>query len=210
MVFKKFSRKPIIIFNKFQDVLYDPVFLRGAFYCLSVALLMTIFELVLYTVIIIPLEYNAVVKSLASPDNYPYNENIANPNTIKFLKAIDSISLTMKDRENGLLEKINFDCILFVVLMCTVICIILYMIYERLYIVTIYSKHGTDLKPSIISAIMTVIMLGLSQINMYYYGEKFQALGMNPYANTRERNPPGVNGSEEIEVYIYNTLKHSI
>ena len=169
-----------------RTLISDPVFLRGLFYITLVAIVITIFELVFFITFIGPKEtssihnyFNNFIKNVESSKNHIGDAN----------NGLNNYIDVFIDREKILDDKINNDAVSFIILEVIILCIVLYMIYNKLYRVTSTSIHGHDLGPVIITSVITVSILALFQINMYLFGKDYS------YA-----------GSDEIENLIYEQL----
>ncbi len=150
-------------------------FLEGLFYIIFVALIVTIFELLFFLYVIYPKQYDEFYnyvknnKVLSIPVNIPSN-------ITKYLEIF-------REREHILINKINNDIIIFICIEIFVIMLLLYIIYTKKII----------LKKSILYSIITIFILLLFQIQMYYFGIKFKYIGYY--------------GSSEILAIVFKTLE---
>lgn len=227
--------------NQIDKIYTNTIFIRGIFYILFVASIITLFELVFFTVIIVPQqtqEINVFIKELSKNykniifrEIYKSDENY-DPIIEYYKKESEIYVLVAMERENNLILKINNDSIGFITLEIIALFVIMTYIYMHLLYITkinyfskkyksteIIVSEQTDpenpsppvspapetietvetnesIIPTVISAILTIMVLAFFQIFMYNFAKKFKYTGAY--------------GLEEILYIVQNKLRTEI
>ncbi len=159
-----------------------PVFYRGIIYVLTIAIVMLVFEILLFKLIILPENEKFInnnlkkLNSIVKNDEYDQNVDIvskilenstAEKNVEDVLNVKSAISDTINKREEDLIGKINTDLIIFMSLIIILFTFLIFICYYKIRDVQ------KDIMPIISVSILTIMILIFFQYTMYIYGHKF-------------------------------------
>ena len=194
-----------------KNILSDVKFLKGLFILDFVEVLLSLFEIGFFLIIIEPQEKQQIIKfiennknsgifSILNKNEYEYPILFNNTDNL-FIDSLDVLTI----RENGLNLQINNYAIGLMSLI-----IILLFVFLIVLVVKINALINIDrdllqeqdpdemsIRPSVITGLMTIIIIGLFQYNMYQFGLRFQYPGSNEIMN-------------DINIYIASSFNVSI
>jgi len=154
------SGSNIVFFN----LLNNSEFLKGLFVFCLVAILLFIFEFVLFYVVIVPLETSQLIDLLSS--------NSSGFGAL-FNGGSSNVALeVLNQRETALDATINMY---YIYIMIAIVCILIVGFIFSIYkLHTLKSSETILYGPSIINTIITIIIILAFQIQVYYFGRQFK------------------------------------
>lgn len=139
-----------------KELYFGPTFLRGIIYVISVAILITIFELCFYCIHLAPMEHEHVIHKIQEAKHNPElkqsiienvsnsNPNISDTNISNVNSIIESLNVkgneihaqafvnTMTERELKLNYKINNDAIFIICIEIFIFMLIIFIVIQKL------------------------------------------------------------------------------
>jgi hypothetical protein len=147
-------------------------FYSGLVYILVVAIIMTLFELIFFTLIICPKETQIIEEFVKNNKLFNVESNIVNPLIDPLISKLFGFGNDSNDfinvliiRENNLISQINLHLILFIGTEILFMISLLGCIYRRIRL-----AHTIG---NLILAIKTVVILCFFQLNMYFFAQEF-------------------------------------
>jgi len=179
------------------NLLKDIQFLRGLFIIIFVAMLLNLFELGFFLLIIEPIEQSQIMQFIQNNKNYGifqillgsgvsgsgssnnndpvvdvyYYINKHKNNTNDAL--IDALNI-LNIRENAASNKLNIYSIVCMIFIVILLNIILYRIYVNIKILSQGLDDGSGIISSLFTSLLTIIIIGIFQYNMFQFGLRFQ------------------------------------
>jgi len=162
----------------FFNLLNNLEFLKGLFVFCSVAILLFIFEIVLFYVFIVPMETNQMINFLTSSSSG--FSGILNSGTASgptgptgSTPTVSNVFLdVLKQRENSMDSSINMY---YIYIMIVIICILFITFLFSVYRLNLLKAHETVLfGPSIVNAVIIILLILAFQIQVFFFGQQFK------------------------------------
>jgi len=170
---------------------FGPSFWSGIIYIIIVALIMTIFELVFFTVVAAPGETSSATKYLQSinsgGDNlshfFPFSPSILGTASGQISKQLNDILNVSIAREKKLDTKINNDAVAFICLEMFILILLIIIVWfvlkesipslpaDKRGDAYFWQKFSTGIQPSLWSAVFACLIIIAFQGSMYDFGK---------------------------------------